>query len=190
MIVIKIDFIFCKDKGVRFVQLKRYERQKAIDYARTWALGRNPAYHDYEKYGGDCTNYISQCLHAGNIPFDESGRDVTTKWYWYSDNSRTPSWTAAKPFETYLLNNNKKETQNYGIYASFCEYDELELGDLVQKRVDGVLTHTMIVTSKVLNQEGHVVDYLVCQHSYDLKDFPLSQKDGVLSYIKIHGYYM
>ncbi len=55
------------------VQLKRYERQKAIDYARAWALGRNPVYHDYEKYGGDCTNYISQCLHAGNIPFDESG---------------------------------------------------------------------------------------------------------------------
>ena len=66
------------------VQLKRYERQKAIDYARAWALGRNPVYHDYEKYGGDCTNYISQCLHAGNIPFDESGRDVTMKWYWYS----------------------------------------------------------------------------------------------------------
>ena len=30
------------------VQLKRYERQKAIDYARAWALGRNPVYHDYE----------------------------------------------------------------------------------------------------------------------------------------------
>ena len=171
------------------VQLKRYERQKAIDYARAWALGLNPVYHDYEKYGGDCTNYISQCLHAGDIPFDESGRDVTTKWYWYSDYSRTPSWTAAQPFETYLLNNNKEGTKNYGIYASFCEYDELELGDLVQKRVNGVLTHTMIVTSKVLDRYGNIVDYLVCQHSYDLKDFPLSQKDGVHSYIKIHGYY-
>ena len=69
------------------------------------------------------------------------------------------------------------------------EYDELELGDLVQKRVNGVLTHTMIVTSKVLDRYGNIVDYLVCQHSYDLKDFPLSQKDGVHSYIKIHGYY-
>ena len=83
------------------------------------------SYHDYEKYGGDCTNFISQCLHAGEIPFDESGRDITTKWYWYSDYSRTPTWTAAKPLETYLLNNNKKGTKNYGIYASLCEYDEL-----------------------------------------------------------------
>ena len=44
------------------MQLKRYNRQKAIDYARKWALDRNPIYHDYEKYGGDCTNFISQCF--------------------------------------------------------------------------------------------------------------------------------
>ncbi|MFR1837392.1 MAG: amidase domain-containing protein, partial [Turicibacter sanguinis] len=70
------------------MKLKKYNRQKAIDYARKWALGRNPLYHDYENYGGDCTNFISQCLHAGEIPFDVNGRDVTQKWYWYSDKSR------------------------------------------------------------------------------------------------------
>ena len=43
------------------VQLKRYERQKAIDYARAWALGRNPVYHDYEKYGGDCKIGRASC---------------------------------------------------------------------------------------------------------------------------------
>lgn len=176
-------------KEVINMQLKRYNRQKAIDYARKWALDRNPIYHDYEKYGGDCTNFISQCLHAGEIPFDESGKDITKKWYWYSDYSRTPSWTAAEPLEAYLLGNNKKNTQNYGIYASFCDYEDMELGDLVQKRINGQITHTMIVTSKVLDRNGRIIDYLVCQHTYDLKDFPLSQKDGVLSYIKIHGYY-
>ncbi len=168
------------------MQFRKYDRQQAIEYARKWALGRNPIYHDYEKYGGDCTNFISQCLHAGKIPFDEVGAE---RWFWYSDHSRTPAWTSVQALKNYLLNNNKVGTKNYGIYASFCEYEELELGDLVQKRVDGVLTHTMIITSKVFNHQGKVVDYLVCQHSYDLKDFPLSQKDGVLSYIKIHGYY-
>ena len=110
------------------MQLKRYERQKAIDYARAWALGRNPVYHDYEKYGGDCTNYISQCLHAGDIPFDESGRDVTMKWYWYSDYSRTPSWTAAQPFETYLLNNNKKGHKIMAFMPHFVNMMNLNLG--------------------------------------------------------------
>ena len=41
----------------------------------------------------------------------------------------------------------------------------------------------MIVTAKVYDKSGNLVDYLVCQHSYDLKDFPLSKKDGVLSYL-------
>ena len=171
------------------MQLKRYNRQKAIDYARKWALDRNSVYHDYENYGGDCTNFISQCLRAGEIPFDESGSDSTKKWYWYSDAKRTPSWTSAKPFVTYLIGNNKQGTKNYGVYATFCRYEELELGDLVQKRINGVLTHTMIVTSKVFDVDGELTDHLICQHSYDLKDFPLSQKDGVHSYIKIHGYY-
>ena len=38
------------------MQLKAYNRKRAIAYARQWALGRNPIYHDYEDYGGDCTN--------------------------------------------------------------------------------------------------------------------------------------
>ena len=37
-----------------------YNREAAVSYARRWALGRNPAYMDYELWGGDCTNFISQ----------------------------------------------------------------------------------------------------------------------------------
>lgn len=171
------------------MKLQKYDRQKATQYAKKWALGRNPAYHDYEHYGGDCTNFISQCLHVGGIPFDVNGRDSTQKWYWYSDNSRTPSWTSARPLKSYLLNNNNATSKRYGVYAKVCQYEELELGDLVQKTINGNITHTMIVTGFVLDQKGHLMDYLVCQHSYDLLDFPLSKKDGVLSFIKIIGYY-
>ena len=42
-----------------------YNREAAVSYARRWALGRNPAYMDYELWGGDCTNFISQCLRSG-----------------------------------------------------------------------------------------------------------------------------
>ena len=58
-------------------ELKEYNREAAAEYARTWALYRNPKYKDYDSWGGDCTNYISQCIHAGNIPFDNQGNDVT-----------------------------------------------------------------------------------------------------------------
>lgn len=34
----------------------KYNREEATKYATKWALSRNPAYKDYEKWGGDCTN--------------------------------------------------------------------------------------------------------------------------------------
>ena len=32
-----------------------YDGKKAALYARRWAFGRNPAYYDFERLGGDCT---------------------------------------------------------------------------------------------------------------------------------------
>ena len=38
-----------------------YDRGKAVAYAHKWAFGRNPAYYNFDKIGGDCTNFTSQC---------------------------------------------------------------------------------------------------------------------------------
>ena len=35
----------------------------------------------------------------------------------------------------------------------------------------------------------YLIDYLICQHTYDLLDYPLSLKEGERRYIKILGYY-
>ena len=168
-------------------QFYDYNREAAVDYAKKWALGRNPAYKDYENLGGDCTNYISQSIHAGGIPFDHNGEEYK-KWYWYSDASRTPSWTSAELLHLYIMSNNNKYSQNHGIYARSANYNELELGDLVQLVYNGNAYHTMIVTDIILEGE-YVLDYLVCQHTYDLLDYPLSMKVGERRYIKILGYY-
>lgn len=48
------------------ISLQAYDRAAAVAYAHRWAFRRNPAYYDYEKIGGDCTNYASQCLYAGS----------------------------------------------------------------------------------------------------------------------------
>ena len=42
-----------------------YDRRRAVEYALRWALSRNPEYYDFEDIGGDCTNFVSQCLFAG-----------------------------------------------------------------------------------------------------------------------------
>ena len=48
------------------MKVKEYNRQKCLEYANQWALSRNPKYYDYEKIGGDCTNFASQCIYAGS----------------------------------------------------------------------------------------------------------------------------
>ena len=44
-----------------------YDPNKAIAYAKKWAKSRNPKYHDYSNEGGDCANFVSQCLIAGGL---------------------------------------------------------------------------------------------------------------------------
>ena len=39
-----------------------YSPSKAVAYAKQWAYGRNPKYYDYDPLGGDCANFVSQCL--------------------------------------------------------------------------------------------------------------------------------
>ena len=63
-----------------------YDRVAAVEYARKWALSSNPQIKDYEQWGGNCTNYISQCINAGGIPMDSDGNNVMKEWYWYSNN--------------------------------------------------------------------------------------------------------
>lgn len=169
-------------------QLLEYDRDAAVAYAQKWALSSNPAYKDYGPWGGDCTNFISQCVRAGKIPLDSSGRDDWLNWYWYSDKERTPSWTSAEAFYLYLINNNSEHTQNYGIYARIASYNELDQGDIVQLVYEGKAYHTMII-SKVLLEDGYLLDYLICQHTAHLLDYPLGMKEGEKRYIKILGYY-
>ena len=45
-----------------FMILLPYRRQQAVAYAHYWAYRRNPSYYDFEAIGGDCTNFVSQCI--------------------------------------------------------------------------------------------------------------------------------
>jgi autotransporter-associated beta strand protein len=45
-----------------------WDQQAAIDYANSWYDGHNTArYADYSAVGGDCANFVSQCLIAGGL---------------------------------------------------------------------------------------------------------------------------
>ena len=63
-----------------------YERGQALEYARRWALGRNPLFYNFTGQGGDCTNFISQCLLAGCLVMNCR---ETFGWYYNSSYDRT-----------------------------------------------------------------------------------------------------
>lgn len=56
-----------------------YNQNKAIEYARKWAYSRNPKYYNFDLIGGDCTNFVSQCIFEG-CPIMNDTKDIG--WYY------------------------------------------------------------------------------------------------------------
>ena len=75
-----------EERGGGFV----YNRLKAVQYAERWWNDHNPA---FKKFDVDCTNYISQCLHAGGAPM--RGYPNRGKGWWMRNNNWSFSWSVA-----------------------------------------------------------------------------------------------
>ncbi len=84
--------------GVRTLNYT-YSYQNAVAYANRYALSYNPAYENYNSIGGDCANFVSQCLYAGGLP-------MTDKWFFRRDasgkSSRTSPWSTANGLFNYV----------------------------------------------------------------------------------------
>ena len=77
-----------------------YDRISAVRYAHIWAYGRNPAFYDYEKIGGDCTNFASQCALAASCVMNYT---PNIGWYYPNDGDRSPSWTGVEYFYNFMV---------------------------------------------------------------------------------------
>ena len=143
-----------------------YNRDLAVEYARQWAFRRNPAYYDFEKIGGDCTNFASQCLFAG-IGVMNYTKDVG--WYYRSLADRSAAWTGVEYFYNFLTANAEGVGDGAGPFAEIVEMDRLEIGDFVQfGRGTGDFYHTPIVVGFSRGIP------LLAAHSYDVFNRPLT----------------
>ena len=137
-----------------------YDRIAAVAYARRWALGRNSAYYDFEKLGGDCTNFASQCIYAGAGIMNYT---PVTGWYYRSADSRTASWTGVEYLYNFLVNN-----AGVGPYARVVPMVEAQPGDIVQLGDEGGdYYHSPVITAVRPR-------ILVAAHTFDALDRPLS----------------
>lgn len=132
-----------------------YDRQKAVSYALTWAQNRNPKYYDFSSIGGDCTNFVSQCLFYGGYAMDYK----KDGWFYVDIDRRAPSWTGVNEFWNYATNNNS----NFGVKLAPCTLQEVDVGDVIQLFNGERFYHSLIVTSL----DGGV---RVSSHSADRKN--------------------
>ena len=138
----------------------RYDREAAVAYARKWALGRNPAYYDFENIGGDCTNFASQCIFAGA---QQMNFTPVTGWFYSSVSNRSAAWTGVEYLYQFLTTN-----RSVGPYAHTVPWHLAMPGDIVQLgTATGDFYHSPVIVAV-----SPVI--LVCAHTYDALDRPLS----------------
>jgi hypothetical protein len=162
-------------------QLLPYDRQKAVEYGQKWALDRNPKYYDYSELGGDCTNFISQCLYAGSGVMNYNR---TYGWYYNNPNDKAPAWTGVP----YLFNFLVKRTGGPGPIGREADVSELEPGDIVQLAFHetGNFGHSLFVVK--CRKPVDVDNILINTHTYDRSEYPLNKYYwSRIRFIKIMG---
>ena len=143
-----------------------YDRRAAVLYAHQWAYGRNPLYYDYEKLGGDCTNFASQCLFAGSGIMNFT---PTFGWYYIDANQKAPAWTGVPYLYQFLI----RRGQSVGPVGEVCPLEDLRPGDLVQLSFDGEsFQHCPVVVA--VGSPVSPENLLLAAHSYDADHRPLA----------------
>ena len=138
-----------------------YNRIAARDYAYKYWSSYNPAYTSYKGNGGDCANFVSQCIHAGGIPTDAT---------WKAD---SVSWIRASAVPSYMMNKG---------YATKTSYTNATAGNFAY--TSSGAGHAVLVTIN----DGAKIAYTA--HTTDRKDAAFSSTDlnGNYSFYVIKNY--
>ncbi len=145
-----------------------YNRANAIEYARRWALSRNPLFTDFTGRGGNCTNFVSQCILAGGGVMDFT---PTFGWYYRDVEDRAPAWSGVEPFFDFVTRSSDfADMVLEGPFATVAtDRRSLEVGDVIQLAdSEDDFYHTLIISEFTPN------DILVCAQSDNALDRPLS----------------
>jgi len=171
--------MFSKESIVE--SLLPYDRIRAVEYANEWALGRNPKYYDYSGLGGDCTNFISQCIYAGGGIMNYT-KDLG--WYYINPNDKAPAWTGVQ----FLYNFLTRKAGGPGPVGEETGITSVEPGDIIQLAFQetGRFSHSLIIVK--CGDPPALDNILIDTHSYDRKEYPLSNYFwSRIRFIKIIG---
>lgn len=151
-----------------------YDGWKAAKYAMKYALVYNNRWASDASGsggGGDCTNFISQCLFAGGWSMIGSTiRQDPGAWYNYDPTTRSDrsySWGGATPMYRFLDITDR---------AHRCSRIDLAAGDIIScyDKNAGQYTHNVMVT--FVNPKNY--DCWVCYHSHDTLNASITKLVG------------
>ncbi len=170
-------------EGRQDMELQPYRRDEAVAYARHWAYGRNPEFYDYERIGGDCTNFASQCIYAGTGVMNYT---PIFGWYYIDANNKAPAWTGVEYLHNFLI---RSEISPGPICTVTQDLTVAEPGDVIQLIFEGdVFQHSPVVIAT--DGSGLPSGIQVAAHSYDADCRPLdSYTYQQYRVLHILGYY-
>lgn len=156
-----------------------YDRQAAVEYGQQWVNQRNDesVYLIYDDFGGNCQNFVSQCIYAGGIDMDYTGYSEQ-QWKFYSNvlneratpSGRSYSWIGVDEFYTYACEN----TGTGMICMPDVGYELAEKGDVVHVGAYHKWRHALLVTDVIKDESGNVLDITVASNTSDRWNYPLS----------------
>lgn len=140
------------------MKVKPYNRTEAIAYAKKWAYARNPNYYNFDKVGGDCTSFVSQCIYAGSKVMNYQ-KDIG--WYYINGNNKSPSWSGVEYLYQFLKNN-----KGVGPQAIETIPSKIEIGDIAQLSFDGKqFGHTLMIVE--IENKFSLNGIKIASHTFD-----------------------
>jgi len=144
--------------------INKYNRQSAAGYATRYAINPNKQYKYFEFVngnGGDCTNFVSQCLKAGGAPMDYNN----IRPWWYQSGKASICWGVAHSLYWYLkINQSSNKKMIKGMEVE--DIGKLEIGDLIfYENLRNIIFHSTIITS-FTDTYGNT-EPRISQHSYN-----------------------
>ena len=121
-----------------------YNREKVYEYAKKWAYSRNPKYYNFDPVGGDCTNFVSQCIFAGCNQMN------------YNKNLHN---TSEDDEDEFLITN-----KGIGPKGKEGPINTLKIGDVIQLSFDGInFSHSLIV----VKNGNSIYNTFIAAHTFD-----------------------
>lgn len=131
-----------------------YSYSNALSYAEKYYKNYNKNYPDWSSSGGDCANFVSQCLYAGGkamkgIPGNSSSAESFSNWFssGTSQNTKNVSstWRGADAFKWYWMDHSESYKKFTAVDSTSWNYGYT--GDAISLlNSNGRAMHTMLIT--------------------------------------------